>query len=247
MRINQLNIQEIGKDNDTLKLFAGFLYFKSLYSNSCCYNYSEYKLSGKRLADGSTVKLSKTAIRRYVNKFIELGWCRMHGNNLIFNSINSIGTQKKKLMVEVPQIKNRSIKTILDWLYWQILKLKQQSFDYFKRLGHDKIRASRIAWKSKKRLLKKNVIRFIPKENDMLTVSNTNIAKTLCVSKTTANGIILRLKKRGAIKVFNSGMEVVKMDLSLGKEYIRALIEFNKPTFVHKDNMYFKKCNMYEM
>lgn len=246
MRINQLNIKEIAKD-DNLKSFAAFLYFKSLYSNSCCYNYSEYKLSGKRLIDGTTVKLSKTAIRRWVNKFIDLGWCRMHDKNLIFNSLNSIGTQKKKLMVEVPQIKNRSIKTILDWLYWQILKLKQQSFDFFKRLGHDKIRASSTAWKAKKRLLKKNVVRFIPKESDMLTISNTNIAKSLGVSKTRANGIILRLKKRGAIKVFNGGTEVVKMDLSLGKEYIKALILSKNPTYVHKDNMYFKKCNMYEM
>lgn len=85
-----------------LDSYAYWLYFKHLFRNGCIYNYNILRLAHKS-------GLSRTTVRKYINLFIALGWCRMHHGNLIFCSyqqlLNRDYVTKAKMLILKPHVK----------------------------------------------------------------------------------------------------------------------------------------------
>lgn len=86
MKVNVIHVLELNQAKK-LKYLAVFLKMKALYSNSCIYDF--------RSAKCEKLNLSRPTLRKYVNCFIQLGWCRVHEGNLIFNKIETVGRARE--------------------------------------------------------------------------------------------------------------------------------------------------------
>lgn len=125
MRSNIILIQHF-IDSDVIRKYAVFLKLKHSYSNSQIYNYTAYSLSKKS-------GLSITTINKYVNFFIENGWVKIIGSNIIF-----IGNEKLKEKygiklndrLKIQAHHKQSVQNILCTLRYEVYKLKQRQFNY---------------------------------------------------------------------------------------------------------------------
>lgn len=201
MNINAYQI-EYHVSQKELKEYATFCYFKYLYSNGCIYNYTSIKLSTK-------CKYSASFIRKSIKTFIAKGWCRMHGNNLIFNKSTSFnGTQSKIKLYDDVNIKKCSIKEILQYFNLQIIKLHDSKFSRLKQLKADlkskkvtvRHRAENYADSINKRTEAERA--KLPNETSRLKLTNRKLTKIFNCSAGKASGIVKSLEIHGFIKVY---------------------------------------------
>jgi hypothetical protein len=226
LRVNRSHIQNLVAD-DRLREFAVFLLFKSKLKKSCAYEYSPSELSKK-------VPMKPGMIRKYVSTFLDLGWCRMHSGNLIFNNVRS--TQKEKIKnVPVDFLIAGTVKQIMTDLYLLILKHKQQQFDKLKQWGRDPIKASKIK-------IKRN-LQELPDQNAQLQVSIRKIAAWFNCSIGKASSIIKELKSLRLITVTMSDRYVVLK--SRTSEIIRHVLCAVPGSYYHNGFVFKKPCNFY--
>jgi len=184
-----------------LKEYAAFCYFKYLYKNSCIYNYTSQKLAIR-------TKYSPSFIRKNVKLFLEKGWCRMHGNNLIFNKSTSFNkTESKIKLYDDANIKNCSIKEIFLYFRLQIIKLHDSKLSRFKKLRSD-LKSNKILIRHKAEDyadsigLKTEAQRdTLPNETTRLKLTNKKLTKIFNCSEGTASGIVKSLELHGFIDV----------------------------------------------
>lgn len=109
-----------------IRNYAVFLKLKHLHVNSRVYDYSPYKLSKQS-------GLSRNSIRKYMEFFLDNGWVKNEGNDIIFISTDKL---KKlydiKLRHDLKIKKELSITALVNTLRYEILKHKQKQFNYIK-------------------------------------------------------------------------------------------------------------------
>lgn len=201
MNINAYQI-EYHISRKELKEYAAFCYFKYLYRNGCIYNYNSQKLATKS-------KYSAAFIRKHVRLFLEKGWCRMHGNNLIFNKSSKFnGTTSKIKLYEDINIKKCSIKEILQYFYLQIIRLHDSKLNRLKKLKSDlKSKKARIRHKAEDyadSINKKTEAQraTLPDETTRLILTNKKLTRIFNCSAGKASGIVKYLELHGFIRVY---------------------------------------------
>lgn len=236
MKLNILYIQE-HLNEKSLKYFANFLYLKSLYSNSCIYNYTEQSFADK-------VGGSRSKWRKYVKYFIKQGWCRFHNKNLVFNKLKNIDTVKKKVIEEITN--TLSPQVILDQLYHFALKVKQTQFNRFKKTNRDFLTPTNSkAYKSAKKAIRKHniTVQSNLSEGDRLKLSMVSIGDLFSCSPSKACTIIKRLERNDKIKVYKEPKMFLKVT---DKRMINSAIESGVFTYVKGNYLFKNPCNRYE-
>lgn len=227
MNVNAYQI-EYHISQKELKEYAAFCYFKYLYRNGCIYNYTSVKLATKS-------KYSASFIRKSVKVFIAKGWCRMHGDNLIFNKSTTFnGVDCKKLYDKI-EIKRISIKKIIEYFELQIIKLHNGKFSRVKKLKRDlksnktSVRhkaenyADSIGYKTQE---KRDTL---PDEIARLKLSNEKLSRMFDCSAGKASALVNKLARKGFITIHRQtitkkysgliGNKGVKIAKDLGYSY----------------------------
>ncbi len=200
MNVNAYQI-EYHISQKELKEYAVFCYFKYLYRNGCIYNYTSVKLATKS-------KYSASFIRKSIKTFLAKGWCRMHGDNLIFNKSTSFNGSKSKIkLYDEANIKGCSIKEILIFFNLQIIKIHNSKFNKLIKLESDlKSNKTSIRHKAENYAdsigLKSEAQRgTLPNETTRLKLTNKKLTRIFNCSAGKASGIVKSLEFHGFIKV----------------------------------------------
>lgn len=122
-------IEHIIDDNLHVK-YANFVHLKTVYSNSCIYEYS-----AKSLADKS--KKSRTFIKQNIDFFLKKGWCRMHGNNLIFKTTNQLKELYEITQIRKCKLKYKDLESLKLSIYSKLIINKKKQVDYIIKMKHD--------------------------------------------------------------------------------------------------------------
>lgn len=235
LNINITQVVDFGKCG-LIKEYAHFLYLKSLYKNSCVYNYTHLGLSKKS-------RLSRAAVKKHVSLFLELGWCRIHSGNLIFNKRDSFDENKQRVK---EKFKIRStVKEILYDLYLVILKNKQKQFDSLKKLRHD-IDCSQnpyLKTRAEKLLRKYGLnVQKLPSANAQLKISTENISKLFKCSVGKCAAIIKKLKVEGLIEVISERASHYK---TYSKKMMKGIVAEMPNSYISGNFVVKVECNKY--
>lgn len=233
--INKINLIAIAKSG-RLKDLSAFLYLKSFYSNSCVFNYTQ-----KSLAEKSGLSLS--AVRKYIKSFLNSGWCKMHGKNLLFVKLNKFDHNKKKVIVKF-EIAD-SIKQIFKDLQLLVLKNKQNQFNRYKQLSLDLHTPQNLnSYKAAQRTVKrKNIdVDKLPGEKDLMSISMSKIASMLGCSVGSAHNRIKELKKSNSILCVNGRKEIIKTS---NMNQVKVLLEDIPNSYYHNGYVMAVSCNKY--
>jgi len=229
--VNVINLSTIAEAN-RLKEFAVFIYLKSLYSNSCIFNYTQVGLAKK-----SGLPLSQ--IKKNVKSFLDSGWCRIHRGNLVFNKLKSFDHNKKKIIKPI-QITNP--KDILKQLQKLILENVQNRFNRLVKLKADLLNSYPKTRKAAERKVEKLGLDStkLPGENDMLSMSMNKISNLFGCSVGSAAAVIKSFKTDGSIFCVTE-RKIVKT-FSQG---VKAYMQLNPNSYYHNGNLFVVSCNKY--
>lgn len=206
MRVNRGLIYSINK-NGWLTHLSVFIYLKGLRKNSCIFNYNPAALSAK-------TGLSESSIRKYIKFFLKKGWCRMDGENLIFNKINKIGWQ---MCQSTCKINSKTVKEIKRELYLNLIKHKVDQSKWYTQTCLDLQYGGEIKKKQLNRMINKWEKRTGKRFSNVKGLSMLNeigdkkgfklsfrkIAQWLHVGIATAHKVINDLKKHKMIDVMS--------------------------------------------
>jgi len=235
--INVVHAKELAEQG-FLKEYAMFLYLKSKYRNSCIYSYSQKKLSEK-------FGISRSSAKKHVSLFLELGWCRMSADNLIFNKLKNIDDNKEKRLIYLEISTQGKVKEIVYNLRLKILQSLQDSFNTLKTVGRDILHASDTkSFTKAKKLLKKIGVKqsSLPTENDQLKISMLYFSKMFKCSVASAHGIITSFKNNGDVLCLGGLRTFVKA--TRNPLIIKAALNYGG--FYYKDGCIYKtECNQY--
>lgn len=234
LSINESSVQDLA-GKGLLKEFAYFLYLKSLYGNSCIFNYTQESLAAK-------ANLPVSAIRKHVRVFINRGWCRIHRGNLVFLKVNSFLKSTTKVYVKF-QISN-NVKELYDDLSLMLLKIKQRQFDRYVKLKarlnnwNPKVRKAAMVYMDKFGIKERD----LPSESDKLKMSMKSIAAYLGVSVGSAAGLIKRLRVDRRIVCVPSRTEVF---WTWSKGCLKAKLEHTPNSYLSNGALFIVSCNSY--
>lgn len=234
--INKINLIAI-TNSGRLKDFAAFLYLKSIYSNSCVFNYTQ-----KSLADKSNMSIA--SVRKYIKSFLNSGWCKIHGKNLVFVKLNKFDHHKKKMLFKFSVANN--IKQIVKDLQLVILRNKQSQFNRYKQLGLDLYTPPNLqSYKTALKTVKRRGIdvKKLPGEKDLMTISMSKIASLLGCSVGSAYNRIKELKKSNSIFCVNGRKEIIKTSNMI---QVKVLLEDIPNSYYHNGYVIAVSCNKYK-
>jgi len=203
-----------------IKQLAYFLQVKG-YTKSVIYDFNYNKLS-------KLTNLHWKTCKRYTENLISMGYCEIHGNNLLFkNQIKLLPNDKKAKVIFGIQIK--SFSSILNQLYAKVItnNHNQQLYNSGK--------SKRIKNKKVLRILKKSLLKEIH-------ISSRSIAKLLNVSFVTANKIISDLNKLSYLKTKPKIIEISEMSYS--KFLLTKRFDYSKGYLFYKKGIMFRHCGI---
>ena len=222
-------------DSNLLKEFAVFLYLKSLYSNSCIFNYTQSSLAAKS-------KLPLSSIKSNVKLFIDSGWCRMHRGNLIFNKVKEFCHTKR---ITRKRIAITNPKQILDDLYKLILEHAEDKFKILTKISADLLSSHpKIRRSAEKKADRLNLdINKLPGASDLISLSMKKISQLLGVSVGKAASIIKRFKTDGSIWCVTERKVITDPWI---KWKPKTWLEYNTGHYYHNGMLFKVCCNKYK-
>lgn len=218
--------------NNLVKEFAVWLNLKSIYRNGCFYKYSMRSLEKK-------TGFSNTLIKKYIKKFMDLGWCRLHSGNLSFVSLKRIGASTKRHRLEIV---GASVREITLSLHHAILKREESQYHYKREKVNDFLNPGRNRHKehrSAKRYFKKLGYEPTKIASETFHLSLKTIGKMLGRSVSGAHRTIKALGSK--IKV---GYSHKIMSKCFDKRYFDS--DYYKKCFVMGNTIYKVNANHYE-
>lgn len=215
MHINYFDILhylETGNGRD----FAAFIFLKSKYRNSTIYKYS----TGKAFDTG----ISRNSLKKYIHRFLELGWCEMRGRDVFFKQIIQFSKARKRVGVYI-QLKN-SINETLQGLRHLLLVTKEKQFNWMKKVHRDRSREDLLRDSDADTYCFLEVFENSPPgaviqkvkndafietyENCHFFLSFKKIAKWFGCSPAMAQKIMRKMEKSGLIKSFKKELGILR-------------------------------------
>lgn len=193
-------------EHGELKYFAAFLHFKGYYYTGVVYNFSISKMA--RMAG-----ITRKRAAKLINFFIKEDWCQVSGGNIRFKSTNKIykdcGVKDRAKII----IKGRSIKDILDQLYFTLFLRRKARLEYCEELQSKKNKGERLSSRDQvkfKRLGMGEKVREINRTEKLgFCIGFKKLAKTFGTSLSGSHRIIKMLLKKGLIKSCVSDLKEV--------------------------------------
>lgn len=211
--------------------YANFVYLKTIYSNSCFYKYSV-----KNLADKT--KKSRTFIKQNITFFLQHGWCRMHGKNLIFNTNNHLKqlyeiTENRKCKLEF-----RDLESLKLSIYSKLIINKKKQVDYIIKMKHDLLNPCKL--KTYKRAIKRFKGENV-KINEKFTISFASLADLFNCSKSFAFRIIEKLINSNYLQKQKNIILVLK---NCSRKFFKSLC-LDSSYFTFNNSLYKTDANNY--
>lgn len=187
--------------------------------------------------------MSVNGVKGMVEGFIASGWCRMHGDNLVFNKLKVFDHNKTKALINFKIANN--VKQILNDLYLLILRQKQYQFERYKKLKSDLKSSQLRTYKKAQKKLKSLGMREkdLPGESSMFKISIGKIAELLGLSVGSASNFIKELRKKGLIWCKTNR---VAMPIGVGDKIgQRAALSYGESRYYYKGLIFQVSCNEY--
>jgi len=211
-------------DNDLVRHYAVYLKIKSIHSNGRFYNSSINNISKQS-------GLSRNAIKKYIAFFIENKWVNQECNTLNFISVNKLNILYGIKLRNTIRINTKSSVTeTVNQLRYELLKQKQNQFNYLKVIEKDKNTPTDLV--SHKRALKLSKDYQCENLSKNLMISVKKIGLIINKSSSTATRLIKTMKATvipGDRKIFRYS----------------ANIELPNGFFFYKGCIIQKQCNQY--
>jgi hypothetical protein len=247
-----------GHHLDCQRELAVFLKLKLHFHNSVIYNYSTRTIRSVSEKTG----ISISSVRKYINIFIDCGWCHLQGNNLILKSLieiakmcGCVSTKKKydkigkikkteKLVIK----KTHNVKDIICEIRFQVVLKKKRVVDKYVELCRDYEKSKTL--KSKKAFL--DFIKKIKKMNRYFLGDKTFILKNgwSATLKTIARNIG-RMSKSTACRMMKHSQLNKRVEIKMGEfkfiEKYDPLLNKRLPenTFVFMGHICKREVNKY--
>lgn len=229
---------EIGRLG-VLKQFGQWIYCKSKIRKGCVFNYSDLNLSRS-----IGVSVSKARVLRIF--WLNQGWCRFEkgrgdSKNLVFNNLTGYvkGEKWHKSIIHI----YKNDKLTIENIYFQLLQIKNQQFEFLKSIGRENIEPSGLkALKNAKRLQKKYSRGKLPCENDRFKISFKGLAKLFGCSIGKAHLLINRFVQMKKIIVFRMSKQICLIRSFGGRKMIDEGVING---FLGKNHVYRVFCNEY--
>jgi predicted transcriptional regulator len=207
-------------DNGIERYLAVWHKLKSRHVNGRFYTHSINSIAKQ-------TGLSRTAINKYLNFFLEQGWCKRENNTIRFISLDKMRKLNDINLTVNIELKGKTITEITNNIRYELLKEKQRQFNYCKELESHKINARNLAaYKKAMKILKGE------KLPTHLTITLQKLTTIVNKSQST----IHRLIKTMGATIF----EGVRVCLTYC-----ANIELPKGFYFHKGKIYKKYANSY--
>ena len=219
--------------NDLHIRYANFVYLKTLYSNSCIYDYTIKKLADK-------AKKSRTFIRSNVNFFLKAGWCRMHGKNLIFNTNEHLSNLYGIKFKHYCTLRFQNIEQLKLEMYNKLLLNKKRQVDYIIKLKHDLFnpRTLKALKRAKRYFFGENVA-----IDEKFTISYMALAELFNSSKSYAFNIVSKLIKADYMRKQRNITLVLR---NVTNEFFKSLL-LGSNYFIFRGSLYKSDSNNYTM
>lgn len=223
-----------------LRDLSGFLFFKHFYSKAVIYNYTPRSLS-KRIG------LSVTLIKRYMAIFEKRKWIIKDGNHIRFAKMNDVDDNKFKRRYEL-DIKGSTISEINDLLLLQIIKFKNNQFQYIKKAKSDLLKnvTDLKDYKRLKRIEKKYDLRerkiINGESSNLFNISMQKLGYLLNISRSSASLLVNRLSKKQLLTIVRN---VFVQDIQCWNSNITQCLLDNKGHFVFNNKIYKIYANSY--
>jgi predicted transcriptional regulator len=238
MRINNDIIKAIlqAKDHTLLRRYAVWLKLKYTYVRGKIYNFSLSKIS-------SLLGISRQAVKKYINFFLDNNWCRQVGNHLYFISneeFKQFYNIESKYAICVN--KDLSVKEIVQELRYSALKIKQAQFNFAKGILDNLANPiNNKVYQSAKRKSKKLRIKISDAVSDIqdnLKLSYKALSNLVGASKSTAKRLVDTKVQEGCASVYKGKRMLL---------FKNVKTEFNVGNcqFQHKTKVYFQEPNSY--
>lgn len=231
-------------EDKCIRELAVLIKLKSIYVSGCVHNYSPYKLAKES-------DLSRNTIKKYVNFYLELGYARMDGNNLIFTKFTKIEDKYKHARVNInPELQ---LKKISDLLHREILCDKYRKFNYKKKVKEDSTnpmgKGALIKLKKAKKAIKNldNTNASLPNASANYTVSIKKISEHFNCSVGKAQSIVNSLCEDGLLKRTRNYRIIHLRSRSnkLHTQHIKGILENTQASFYSGGSIFQRKTNSY--
>lgn len=231
-------------EDKCIRELAVLIKLKSIYVSGCVHNYSPYKLS-------KDCDFSSNTVKKYVNFYLELGYARMDGNNLVFNKFTKIEEKYKHARVFINP--GLSVKKISDLLHREILCDKYRKFNYKKKVKEDSTNPMGKGALNKLKKAKKALRNLdcadtsLPNASANYTISIKKIAEHFNCSVGKAQGIVNSLCEDNLLKRIKNYRLVHKRTRGnkLHKQQIKGILETTKASFYSGGNIFQCETNSY--
>ena len=120
MRVN-IELVNYAVENNSIKHLAVFMRLKSLFSNSCIYNYTHNSLSRKS-------GYSLSFIKKHMSFFKKNGWVREHNGNLVFIKLSDLKGNYRNDFYDMKIQGSDTWKSILKKLRLLIIRQREKLF-----------------------------------------------------------------------------------------------------------------------
>jgi len=243
MNISYFLIKQMMEDK-CIRELAVLIKLKSIYVSGCVHNYSPYKLS-------KDCDFSSNTVKKYVNFYLELGYARMDGDNLVFNKFTKIEDKYKHARVNInPEL---PIKKISDLLHREILCDKYRKFNYKKKVKEDSTnpmgKGALIKLKRAKKVIRnlESANASLPNASANYTVSIKKIAEHFNCSVGKAQGIVNSLCEDNLLKRTKNYRIIHQRSRSnkLHNQQIKGILENTQASFYSGGSIFQRKTNSY--
>ena len=129
VNINTVFVERI-VDSGHLKQLAVFIKLKALYVNGTIYNYSY-----RRISEVSGISIN--TLKQCIKFFKEMGWCVVHGKNLLFQKIFKVDTSDTKRCLVLELRKSENYRVLIKRLRILIIKACSKRFEHIKQVTQD--------------------------------------------------------------------------------------------------------------
>lgn len=214
-----------------LRYLTVLIKLKSIYSSGCVHNYSPYKLS-------KSCHISRNSVKKYVEWYLDNGFARIEGNDLVFNKFTKI---KKKYSRGILKLDTTSTVKKIEVLFNKEIMLdKVRKFKYKQQIGKDL--TSRERYSAAKKFSRLKGERILPSADANYSVSIKRLSKHFNCSVGKAQRIVNSLCEENLMRRVQTFIPIQRKDKC---NYQNGLLLKLKGSWVSGGQVFQRKKNVY--
>lgn len=230
-----IKLIKLFSDSNILRQYAVFLQLKHIHVNSCIYKYNVHRLAQKS-------GMSRNSINKYVKFFLDNGWCRMHGKNIVFISLKELRQKYSVKLKHTINISRGKTQKVLSNLRYELLKQKTNQFNFLKDISNDLHNPKgKFALEKHKRALKyqRKTGKSLLIDEVELKISLKRLGKVINLSPASAFNLIKSKQIEGKATV------IKELFIKSPREFFGTACKYITQGYFKGNFYYIPTCNKY--